>query len=147
MRWSSRKLLFECQKISKNLTFFNKIANGNFVEKNDNFFQKNVKFVAIFWHSNDNFPEGQMMIHHTMYQGCQIWHPSWVRAVRVAPIGTNLGPFKIIFIRVWLADKKKCTETDLKKSKICPIWNQSDTNWSHPYHPWWSPSATSSGFC
>ena len=24
--------------------------------------------------------------------------------------------------------KPKCTETDLKKSKICPIWGQSDPN-------------------
>ena len=31
-------------------------------EKNDNFWQlkKKVKFLAIFWHSNGNFPEGQV---------------------------------------------------------------------------------------
>ena len=45
--------------------FFKKIANGNFVEKKKkifvNFFEKNVKFLAIFLHSNGNFPEGQIM--------------------------------------------------------------------------------------
>ena len=31
-----------------------------------------------------------------------------------------------VFLRsVWLG-KPKCTETDLKKSQICPIWGQSD---------------------
>ena len=56
----SGKLPFECQKIVKNLKFkikkltkivifSNKIAIGNFVEKNDNFcqfFEKNVKFLT-----------------------------------------------------------------------------------------------------
>ena len=72
--WPFGKLPFNCQKIAKNWTFFsktltkiviffNKIANGNFVEKMTifvNFFEKNVKFLAIFWQSNDNFPEGQI---------------------------------------------------------------------------------------
>ena len=52
------------KKIDKNCQFFNKIAIGNFVEKNDNFcqfFWKNFKFLAIFWHSNGNFPEGQLL--------------------------------------------------------------------------------------
>ena len=72
--WPFGKLTFECQKIAKNLAFkkkkivifFNKIANGNFVEKMTIFvfFFLNVKFLAIFWHSNGNFPEGQ--IHTTM---------------------------------------------------------------------------------
>ena len=38
--------------------------------------------------------------------------PNWVR---LAPNGTNLGLFKISFSTF-------CTETDLKKSQICPIW-------------------------
>ena len=48
--WPSGKLPFDCQKIAKNLTlfqkklpklfiFFKKIANGNFFEKNENFWQ------------------------------------------------------------------------------------------------------------
>ena len=42
--------------------FFFLIAIGNFFEKNENFWQffLNVKFLAIFWHSNGNFPEGQL---------------------------------------------------------------------------------------
>ena len=62
------------------------------------------------------------------YQGCQIWHPKWVR---LAPNGTNLGLFKISFSTFSLA-KPKCTETDLKKSQIFPIWGQSDLIWM-PY--------------
>ena len=70
--WPSGKLPYDCQKIAKNLTFFlitkiviffNKIAIGNFIEINDNFcqfFWKNVKFLAIFWQSYGNFPEGQV---------------------------------------------------------------------------------------
>ena len=61
--WPSGKLPFDCQKIDKNLTFkkkiakifnfFQKIANGNFLKK--------LKFLAIFWQSNGNFPEGQIV--------------------------------------------------------------------------------------
>ena len=36
------------------------------------------------------------------------------------PNGTNVGLFKISFSTFWLGDPK-CTETDLKKSQICPI--------------------------
>ena len=50
-------------------------------------------------------------------QGCQIWDPNWVR---LATNWTNLGLFK------WAP---KCTETDLKKPQICPIWGQSDPIW------------------
>ena len=31
--------------------------------------------------------------------------------------------------------KPKSTETDLKKSQICPIWGQSDPIWNQPWHP------------
>ena len=48
--------------------------------------------------------------------------PDWVR---LAPNGTNLWLFKISFSTFWLSEPK-CTETDLKKSQICPIWGQSD---------------------
>ena len=46
------------------------------------------------------------------------WAQKWVR---LFPNGTSLGLFK-------LADPKY-TETDLKKSKICPIGGQSDRIW------------------
>ena len=50
-----------------------------------------------------------------MTQGCQIWHPNWVR---LAPNGTNLELFKIIF-----------STFDVKKALICPIEGQSDPIW------------------
>ena len=53
-----------------------------------------------------------------MHQGSQILYPNWVR---LDPNGTNLGLFKIS-ISAFLLDEPKCTETDLKKSQICPIW-------------------------
>ena len=59
------------------------------------------------------------------FQGCQIWHPSWLR---LAPNGTNLGLFKISFSTFWLAEPK-FTETDLKKPQICPNCVQSDAIW------------------
>ena len=37
---------------------------------------------------------------------------------------------KIVFKKQQLVlGEPKCTETDLKKSQICPIWGQSDTIW------------------
>ena len=44
------------QKKQKNLTFFFLKKKTIFV----NLFEKNVKFLAIFWQSNGNFPEGQV---------------------------------------------------------------------------------------
>ena len=72
--WTSGKLPFDCQKIAKNLTFFQKkiaknfhffkkIAIGNFVDKNDNFcqfFWKKCQVFGNFLHLNGNFPEGQV---------------------------------------------------------------------------------------
>ena len=40
-----------------------------------------------------------------VHRGCKICHPNWVIA------------------------EAKCTETDLKKSQIFPIWGQSDPIW------------------
>ena len=51
------KLAFDCQKIAKNLTYLKK--NCQKLSFFGNFFEKYVKFLAIFWHSNGNFPEGQ----------------------------------------------------------------------------------------
>ena len=45
----------------------------------------------------------------SLEQGCQIWHPDWVR---LAPNGTNLGILKIIFSTFWLVEPI-CTERDL----------------------------------
>ena len=52
---------------SKNLP---KMLSANFCEKNENFWQifwKNVKFLAIFWQSNGNFPVGQLYTPKCMY--------------------------------------------------------------------------------
>ena len=48
-----------------------------------------------------------------------------------APNRTNLGLFKISFSTFWRG-APKCTETDLKKSPICPIWCQTDPRWCQP---------------
>jgi len=37
-----------------------KMAIFGYLKKKGNFFRKNVKFLAFFWHSNGNFPEGQL---------------------------------------------------------------------------------------
>ena len=78
--WPSGKLPFDCQKIAKNLTFFQKKNAKNYffskklpmaiflkkVKNFGHFFWKNVKFLAIFWQSNGNFPEGQVSSYFTM---------------------------------------------------------------------------------
>ena len=48
-----------------------------------------------------------------------------INYVRWDPNGTNMRLFKISFSTFWRA-APKCTETDLKKSQICPIWFPSD---------------------
>ena len=66
----------------------------------------------------DNTPQSTCLIPSLCTpRGCQIWHTNWVR---LAPNGKNLGLFKISFSTSWLG-KPKFTETDLKKSQICPI--------------------------
>jgi len=63
--WPSGKLPYDCQKIAKNLTFEKKIAKFfYFFQKNCQwqFFWKKWKFLAIFWQSNGNFPEGQLLL-------------------------------------------------------------------------------------
>ena len=69
-----RKIAIWLSKIAKNLTFFQKkmpkflliFKKINFFLKKiknfGNFFFLNVKFLAIFWHSNGNFPEGQIQV-------------------------------------------------------------------------------------
>ena len=51
--------------------------------------------------------------------------PKWVR---LAPNGTNPGNFQIRFSTFWRTAPKG-TESDLKISRICPIWGQSDPLW------------------
>ena len=44
---------------------------------------------------------------------------------QIGPKGTNPGLLQIRFQYIFDA-APKCTESDLKKSRICPIWGQSD---------------------
>ena len=53
--WPSGKLPLECKKIAKNIHCFQVKILGNF-------FEKNVRFLTIFWQSSGNFPEGQFPI-------------------------------------------------------------------------------------
>ena len=81
---------FDCQKIAKSLTFFpKKLPKIFFFFLNCHwqffwkkwkflaffwkkwiflaiFLKKNVKFLTIFWHSNGNFPEGQLFIQRSL---------------------------------------------------------------------------------
>ena len=91
------------KKIAKNCHFF---CQWQFCWKNDNFwqffFEKKVKFLANFWHSNGNFPDGQVS---GLVQ-------NWFR----------LAPNQTFFIWDFLRSlSPKCTEAGLKKSQICPI--------------------------
>ena len=54
--------------------------------------------------------------------------------------GTYLGHFKISFA------EPKCTETDLKKSQICPIWGQSDVIWMPNLTSLLQPEASCFGY-
>ena len=70
----SGKLPFDCQKIAKNLTFFskkltkivifsNKIANGNFVEKNDNFVKFKFFEKMSFWQFSRGSAQDTGLVH------------------------------------------------------------------------------------
>ena len=71
------------------------------------------------------------VINSLTQQRCQICHPNRVRLISN---GTNLGLLKISFSTIWL--EPKCTETDLKKSQIWLIEDQSeyDIIWGQPCH-------------
>ena len=82
--WPSVKLPLDCQKIAKNLTFEKKIAkNCDFLTKNcqKQFFKKK-KILAIFWQSNGNFTEGQVLFTakfcytNRQVRFCQSWPDS-----------------------------------------------------------------------
>ena len=58
--------------MAKIVTFFQKIAIGNFLEKKDNFWQFFSKtmsnFWQFFWHSHGNFQEDHLHTHHLRIQ-------------------------------------------------------------------------------
>ena len=74
--------------MTKIVIFFNKITIGNFVEKKTifvSFFEKNVKFFLIFWHSNGNFREGHNKTSLTLFSPPVILQsPAWFCSVGVA---------------------------------------------------------------
>ena len=89
--WPSGKLPFDCQKLAKILTFFQKkiAKNFHFFQKKlpmaiflnkmkifGNFFRKNLNFLASFWQSNGNFPEGQLYMLHWIWD--QSKSQNWV---------------------------------------------------------------------
>ena len=51
----------------------------------------------------------------------------------IGPKWDKTGTFKISFSTFWL-DEQKCTETDLKKSEICPIWGKILPICDQPWH-------------
>ena len=55
--------------------------------------------------------------------------------VRLAPNGTDVGTFQDRLIIFWLGEPKY-TESDLKNSRICPIWDQSDPLWVQIWSSW-----------
>ena len=50
------------------------------------------------------------------------------KAVRLTRNGTNMELVKIYFRTIWRIEPKY-TETDLRESQICPIWDQYDLLW------------------
>ena len=60
---------------------------------------------------------------------------SGLELVRMTPNLTNLELFKVKFQYI-LTPRPKCTETDLKKSHISPIWGQSDPFTCQIFRPW-----------
>ena len=62
------------------------------------------------------------------------------KLVRLDPNGTNSGLFQIRFQYI-LAVRQNVLKSDLKKSRICLIWGQSDPFWvqiwwARPHNPW-----------
>ena len=47
-----------------------------------NFFEKNVRFLAIFWHWNDNFAEGQLWTNQFLSCCCVVFRNQELEAVR-----------------------------------------------------------------
>ena len=58
--------------------------------------------------------------------------PKWARII---PNGTHPGLFQIRFQYILAQRRQNVLKSDLKKSRICPIWGQSDPFWSQTYHP------------
>ena len=96
--WMSKNcktLVIIYKQIAKIFLFFQKIVNGNFFGKKDTFwtfFENNVKFFVIFWHSNGNFPEGRVWYSTSGDRLTKMLGltPKWVKS---APNGTNLELF------------------------------------------------------
>ena len=64
-------------------------------------------------------------------RGCQI-------LARIGSDRTQMGQIRGFFKTDYqsiLAGRQNDLKTDMKKSRICPIWGQTDTLWSQTYHP------------
>ena len=108
------------RKIAKNLTFFqNKLPKIFIFFKNiyafflkkmkifGNFFWKNVKFLAIFWQSNGNFPEGQYYT-STRLRRLTLTGMSdlGIMLAKLPPNGTIHDFFRWDFSTFWLCEPK-----------------------------------------
>ena len=63
----------------------------------------------------------------------QVYYMDVKFGIEIGQIGTTWDKsgtfqYRISFSTFWLTEPK-CTETDLKKSQICPIWGHSDPIW------------------
>ena len=74
------------------------------------------------------------------------WATSHYRDVELAPIGSFWHPIRQIwelirsdFSTYWLGGQN-VLKSDFKKSRICPIWDQSDLFWVQIWPPWCSNS-------
>ena len=78
------------------------------------------------------------IVYAALKRGYQIWHPirvNWPQMRQICDfwrsVSVHLGSIlkSPRFISRKANAELKCTETDLKKSQICPIWGKSDPIW------------------
>ena len=67
---------------------------------------------------------------------------------KVGQIGPQMGQIRCFFISdfsAFGAGAPNALKSDLKKTRICPIWGQSDPLWSQTYHPWQTKQVKNGG--
>ena len=68
------------------------------------------------------------------------------KVVRLATKGSNPGLFRSDFSIFW-RNESKCTETWSEKTRISPIWDQSDLVWFQIWGPWFQLKSVKSNTC
>ena len=144
--WPSVKLPLDCQKIAKNLTFEKKIAkNCDFLTKNcqKQFFKKK-KILAIFWQSNGNFTEGQVLFTakfcytNRQVRFCQSWPDSrQLGLVRSKYMTNRKSPIFVPFGEnvVWFV----LSLTSLRETQVQGCTKVSSVAFFCPKIYWWLP--------